>query len=278
MANRITSVQNPRVKDSVRLRGRRGREEQQRIVIDGSREIARALQAGVQIIEVFAPVSALSELERGVLAKVEQTGAIVYDASPTVMNKLAYGDRDAGLVAVAHTPQCSLQQLSVPEDAIVAVLERVEKPGNLGAVVRSADAARVSAVFVADGGTDLYNPNAIRASAGTIFGLPVISTTATDALSWLRSGKFRIFATRVDGTRCYWNASLTGRIAVVLGSESTGLSDVWAGPDIQSISIPQYGVADSLNVSVTAAILFYEALRQREPPGVESATNRNKRK
>lgn len=264
MTNRITSLQNQRVKEVMRLRNRRGRDEQQRIVIDGAREISRALLAGVQVVEVYAAIPSLSAFEQETVTRASQAGAEVFDVSAAVIDKLAYGDRDVGLVAVARTPERTLDQLTVPENAVVCVLECVEKPGNLGAVVRSADAARISAILVSDGGTDVYNPNAIRASAGTIFSMPVIATTAADALSWLRSREFRILAARVSDGETYWEVSFAGRIAIVLGSESSGLTSVWTGDSVQTISLPQHGISDSLNVSVTAAVLFYEALRQRE--------------
>lgn len=264
MPDRITSVQNQRVKNAVRLRDRRGREEQQRMIIDGTREISRALDAGVQITEVFVCEGALDDSERAIAKRAAEHGAAVYDVTSAIQSKLAYGDREGGLVAVASLPPRSLALLSVPSDALVAVLERVEKPGNVGAVARSADAAGVSAVLVADGGTDIFNPNAIRASGGTIFSLPVIPVTAEAALAWLRTAGFHIFATRVGSSERYWDAPLHGRSAIVLGNEAGGLSNLWVGEDIEAISVPQLGIADSLNVSVTAAILFYEALRQRE--------------
>jgi TrmH family RNA methyltransferase len=145
----------------------------------------------------------------------------------------------------------------------VAVLEGVEKPGNAGAVLRSADAAGVSAVIVADARTDLFNPNAIRASLGAIFSLPVCEATSADALAWLRQRRFAVFAARVDGAVPYTQADYRGPAAIVLGSEAAGLSPVWTGDDIQAVRLPMLGVVDSLNVSAAAAVLFYEARRQR---------------
>jgi TrmH family RNA methyltransferase len=154
--------------------------------------------------------------------------------------------------------------MAAPQTApLIAVLEGVEKPGNVGAVLRSADAAGVSAVILADGRTDLYNPNAIRASSGTIFSMPVCEATSSDVLAWLRERGFRIAAARVDGSVPYTKVDYRGPTAIVLGSEATGLSPIWSGNDIQAVRLPMLGAADSLNVSVTAAVLFYEALRQR---------------
>ena len=147
--------------------------------------------------------------------------------------------------------------------ALVAVLEGIEKPGNVGAILRSADAAGVSAVIAVNLATDLFNPNAIRASAGTIFSLPFVATSSESAREWLDERDFQVLATRVDGAINYTEANYTGRTAIVLGSEAQGLSGDWAGDDVNAIKLPMLGVADSLNVSVTAAVLFYEALRQR---------------
>jgi TrmH family RNA methyltransferase len=166
-------------------------------------------------------------------------------------------------VAIAEAPRRSLVDLSLPADALVAVVEGVEKPGNLGAVLRSADAAGVSGLIVADGCTDLYNPNAIRASLGAIFTVPVCQASAAETLDWLRNGAFRILAARVDGEINHTQADFRGRVAIALGSEAHGLSAAWQATDITPIRLPMLGQVDSLNLSATAAVLFYEALRQR---------------
>jgi TrmH family RNA methyltransferase len=145
---------------------------------------------------------------------------------------------------------------------VVAVLEGLEKPGNVGAVIRSADGAGVAAVIVVDGGTDLYNPNAIRASLGTAFTVPLVDAPAQTARDWLEANSFQILTARVGAGTNYTDISYGRATALVLGSESHGLSDIWQGDGVTPISLPMLGVADSLNVSVTAALLFYEALRQ----------------
>jgi TrmH family RNA methyltransferase len=142
-------------------------------------------------------------------------------------------------------------------------LEGVEKPGNLGAVLRSADAVGVSALILADSRVDLYNPNAIRASLGTIFTVPVCEASSSEVLNWLRENKLKIFAARVDGSVPYTQVDYRGPTAYVLGAEATGLTPAWTAPDITAIHLPMHGIADSLNLSATAAVLFYEALRQR---------------
>ncbi len=260
----ITSLQNPRVKAAVRLRDGRHRAKQGRILIDGARELLRAMDAEIQLLEVFVcePLCE-SEDARRVLAGLPECGAEILRVGKPVFEKLAFGERAEGVLGVAAMPRPSLSDLTLPRDPLVAVLEGVQKPGNVGAVLRSADAAGVSALIVADPGTDLYNPNAIRASLGTIFTLPVATATATQTLDWLRRNELTVFAARVDASVDYTEADFRGPAAIVLGSEAQGLTDVWSADEITPIRLPMLGAADSLNVSATAAVLFYEALRQR---------------
>jgi RNA methyltransferase, TrmH family len=261
----ITSLHNPRVKAAGKLRDRSGREEQGRIIIDGLREIGRALQGGLKLSEVyFLPERCGDGEHERLLQDARQVGAELYDVSPAVMEKLSFGQRLEGIVAVAEQPRRSLGDLTIAGDGLVAVVEGAEKPGNIGAILRTADAAGLSAVIIADGGTDLFNPNAIRASLGAIFTLSVCEATSQAALDWLRNGQFRMFAARVDGAVDYTAANLRGRAAIVLGSEAHGLSDHWRGDDITPIRLPLLGTVDSLNLSATAAVLFYESLRQRQ--------------
>jgi RNA methyltransferase, TrmH family len=260
----LTSIQNPRVKAASRLRERSGRDDQGRIIVDGVREISRALAAGVEVIEVYfcAELCSGEEHER-LLAAAGNMRAELMEVAPHVMEKLSFGQRVEGMVAVARRPERRLADLKLAEDTLVAIVEGVEKPGNLGAIVRTADAAGVAAVLVADGGTDLYNPNAIRASLGAIFSLPVVAVSSEEALAWLREREFRVFAARVDGVTEYTQVDFRGRSAIALGSEAHGLSDRWRAPEINGVRLPLLGSVDSLNLSATAAVLFYEALRQR---------------
>jgi TrmH family RNA methyltransferase len=266
----ITSLHNPRVKDAVRLRDRRHREKQQRIVIDGARELGRAIAAGVRIVEAFiCEPLAIGDESRQTLQAIARCGCEVLPVNELVFEKLAFGQRVDGILGVAEMPRPTLQTLTISGDnPLIAVLEGVEKPGNFGAVLRSADAAGVSAVIAADGRTDLFNPNAIRASLGTIFSMPICETTSGEVVAWLRERRFAMYAARVDGSAPYTEVDYRGPTAIVLGSEATGLSPVWTGQDIRAIRLPMLGAADSLNVSVTAAVLFYEALRQKDqsPP------------
>lgn len=187
----------------------------------------------------------------------------MFTVSPDVFAKIAFGDREDGIIAVAETPRTGLSELQLSAEPLVAVLEGIEKPGNVGAILRSADAAGVEAVIVADGRTDLYNPNTIRASLGTVFRRNICESTAADTIDWLREKKLAIVAARPDASTVYTDANLRGGVAIVLGSEATGLSDAWTSAGATPVRLPMHGLADSLNVSTTAAVLFYEALRQR---------------
>jgi TrmH family RNA methyltransferase len=260
----ITSPHNPRLKAAIKLRDRRARESTGRFLIDGLREIERAAQSGIIIEEAFVKEDAESPGAAALASHLQESGATVLTTASVPFEKLAFGNRDEGVVAVAQTPRLSLGALKLPPNPLIAVLEGIEKPGNIGAVLRTADAAGVSAVILADCVTDLYNPNAIRASLGAIFTVRACAASAQETLAWLKQHGLAIFAARVDGAADYASASYRGPSAIVLGSEAQGLSEGWNGPDVMPIALPMQGIVDSLNVSATAAVLFYEAARQRQ--------------
>ena len=185
--------------------------------------------------------------------------------SEAVIGKLAFGDRSDGVVAIVRSPSTSLEALiaALPAEPLVVVVEGVEKPGNLGAILRTADGAGADAVIAADARTDLFNPNAIRASLGTIFALPVAAGPSEAVLDALAGRGVRLVSARVDAERAYTDADLRGPLGLVLGSEAEGLRSAWDDPRVEPVRIPMRGAADSLNVSVAAAVLLYEAVRQR---------------
>jgi TrmH family RNA methyltransferase len=260
----LTSTANPRVAAAVALRDRRGRERAGLTLIDGAREVRRALDAGVEIAEAFVCEPLLAGPDaRAALDRLGATGVPVRATSERVFGRIAFGERAEGMVAVARIPPLELDRLVLPARPLIVVVEAVEKPGNLGAVLRSADGAGVDALIAASPRTDLFNPNAIRASAGSIFSVPLAAAETSAVLAWLRAHGIRTIATRVGASTPYTEADLTGPVAVALGAETDGLTDAWSGPDVETVSIPMLGIADSLNVSVTAAILVYEARRQR---------------
>lgn len=260
----LTSFANPRVKAATALRDRRARERSGLTLIDGTREIRRALDAGAEVVEAFSCETLLAGHDaRAALDLLGARGVVVQPTNEAVFAKLAFGERAEGLVAIARIPSTALADLELPGDPLVAVIEGVEKPGNVGAVLRTADGAGVDAVVAASPRTDLFNPNAIRASAGTMFTVPVAAAPAAEVLAWLRERGMRIVAARVDAERLYTEVDLTGPLVLVLGAEADGLTETWTAEDIEAVRLPMLGVADSLNVSVSAAILLYEARRQR---------------
>lgn len=261
----LASPSNPRIKAVARLRDRRERASTGLTLVDGAREVRRALEAGVDVVEAFVRERRLAgEDARAALDALAAAGIRVSAVTDAAFDKIAFGDRAEGLLAVVRDPTRSLEGLVLPDDPLVVVLEGVEKPGNLGAALRTADGAGVDALVAASPRTDLANPNVIRASAGTIFAVPLAAAPTGDVLAWLRDHRLRIIAARVDATRSYTEADLTGPLAIALGTETEGLTDAWNGNDVHPVRLPMRGIADSLNLSVSAAILLYEARRQRD--------------
>lgn len=262
----ILSPANPRVRAAAALRDRRARDRTGRTLVDGGRELARAIEAGAAIQEAFVCSPRLRAPEaRAAVGRLASAGVALHECSPAAYEKLAFGDRDEGLVAVVWTPAAELKGLRLPEEPLVVVTEDVEKPGNVGAILRSADGAGADALIAADAATDIFNPNVIRASIGTVFSVPVARASAPDARSWLQAAGIRIVTARVDAPMLYTDADLRGPLAIILGSEAGGLSAAWESPGVEAVRLPMLGVADSLNVSATAAVLLYEARRQRGP-------------
>jgi len=265
-ADVISSPANPRVKAAVRLRDRREREETGLTLVDGGRELLRALAQSVEVDHAFVSTELVIGADASAaLDALRRVGASLIEVSPAVLAKVAFGDRSDGLVAVIRTPSVALEGLTPGMHPLVVVVEALEKPGNLGAIMRTADAVGASAVIAADPRTDVFNPNAIRASVGTIFGVPLAVATASQVLDWLVGHGVTAMAAGVDASQAYGDVDLGGPIAIVLGSEAGGLTSTWNDPRVRPVRIPMLGAADSLNVSVAAAILLFEARRQRAP-------------
>jgi TrmH family RNA methyltransferase len=261
----LTSFANPRVKAALGLRDRGERDRTGLTLVDGAREVRRALDAGVDLVEAFVCEPLLAGPDaRVALDRLREANVAWKATTETVFAKLAFGARSEGIVAVVRIPSTTIADLELADDPLVAVIEGIEKPGNIGAVLRSADGAGVAAVIAASPRTDLFNPNAIRSSAGTMFTLPVAAASSAEVLAWLHDRSLRIVAARVDAQRLYTDVDLTGPLAIILGAEADGLTDAWSADDIDAVRLPMLGIADSLNVSVSAAILFYEARRQRD--------------
>lgn len=258
----ITSPRNEKIKAAVKLRRRKHRGRQGRTLIDGARELSRAIAANIQITEIyFCPALCQTSESCRLLEQIDEFTMDVYEVSENVFEHLAFGERAEGFIGVAIPPKNDLDDLEIPQNPLVVIVEGIEKPGNLGAIVRSADGAGVSAVILADQKTDVFNPNAIRASLGTVFSMSICSAESKEVCNWLKVKGFQVIAAAVDAKDSYVEVDYTVPTAIILGTESTGLSGVWK--TAHPVSIPMYGVADSLNVSASAAILFYEAQRQK---------------
>ncbi|MEO9935490.1 RNA methyltransferase [Rhodopirellula bahusiensis] len=269
----IRSLQNAAVRRIVSLRRSRKRRAAGVVLVDGPRESLRAIEAGLKLaafyeIESKASDSAnQSEMPEQAVARRHAMDAGVHRwVTADVFRKIAYTASTDRCVAEFVAPDDSLEQLanhSSFNDGLILVLDRVEKPGNLGAVFRSADAAGVSAVLLSDCPSDRFNPNAIRGSLGAVFTVPSASGSGSDVSSFLQTHGYRVAAMRVEGSRPLFEFDLRGKVAVVLGSEADGLAGRWAGDSVEPVALPMAGHVDSLNVSVSAAVVAYETVRQR---------------
>jgi TrmH family RNA methyltransferase len=257
----LDSPQNPRVKALVKLKERRAREREGRFLIEGTREISRALKAGISLHEIYFCPAFLSPEGKDVLG---QASLEPVEMSEAAFRKVSYRENPDGLLAVAPLVERQLASLKLPENALVLVVDGLEKPGNLGALLRTADGAGLDAVVATGKGTDLNNPNVIRASMGSVFSRPVLEVEAAELIGWLKRHRYRTVAASPHATRSYWQEDYRGPTALVLGAEHEGLSPLWEGAAQGRVAIPMRGLADSLNVATAGALLIYEALRQRE--------------
>ncbi len=220
----------------------------------------------------FREILVSPRADPSLVAELVRAGLPLVAISEAIGARIGYGERDSGLVAVVATPPTDLGRLEPPSPALIVVAEAVEKPGNLGAITRSADAAGADAVIAADPRTDPFNPNAIRASLGSVLTLPLAIAPSRTVLAWLHERRIRPIAARVDAEVVYTAIDLRGPIAIVLGAEDVGLSSVWHDPGVTSVRLPMHGIVDSLNVSVAAAVLLYEARRQRDAARAPAST------
>ena len=259
---RLTSAQNPRIKELILL-GTKARERRASglFVTEGVRECVRAIEAGVQPQTVFCCPEYLRD--EAAEAVINGCGARRYDLSPALYDHVAYRGGVEGIICIMRDPKRSLDTLTPRENPLILVLEGIEKPGNVGAMLRTADAAGVDAVLVCDPLCDLYNPNLIRASLGAVFTVPVVTCSSQDAAEWLRAGGIRILTAQLQDSLPYYDTDMRCGTALVMGTEDRGLTDFWRERADAHIRIPMAGVMDSLNVSVSAAILCFEAVRQR---------------
>lgn len=260
IAVHISSRHNPKVKELLRLYKHRDREEAGLFLIEGYRELSRALDANHPLQSLFiCPEFYLGSHEEELLKRVDVP---IYICTPPVFEALSYRDRPDGLIAIAPMQHHNLDSLT-SHNPFYVVAEAIEKPGNLGTILRSADGAGADGVIVCDACTDLFNPNVVRASVGTLFTQPVVSCDAEALEPWLKAHKITIVAATPSATQLYTDVDLTGPLAIFVGTEQYGLSARWMGPDVLKVRIPMCGVADSLNVAMATTLLLYEVLRQR---------------
>jgi len=256
----ITSTKNKRIQNLVRLEKPRERKEQGVFSIEGLKEIGKAYKAGYSVDALFfcPDVISIDQVETFTNRETE-----VFSVTKEVFAKITYRENSGGMVVVSKPKSHSLQNIHLHENPLIIVLESVEKPGNLGAILRTADAAGVDGLIICDTQTDLYNPNVIRSGLGCLFTVPVATGTTEEVVQWLKDHGISIFCTGLNASVPYHTIDFTLPAAIVMGTESTGLTQQWLKASDQNIIIPMCGMADSLNVSVSAAIVIFEAKRQR---------------
>lgn len=255
----ISSTQNQRIKHLVALQQKSQlRREENLIVVEGVRELQHCIDANFTVREIYYCPSLLDNCQ------LPASNSEVIEVTREVYDKIAYRGSTEGVLAVVEPLHLSLADINVGESPLIVVLESVEKPGNIGAVLRSADAAQATAVVVCDPLTDLYNPNLIRSSIGAIFTVPCVACSSDDCIKFLKENNIQILTAQLQDSDLYYHTNMRRGTAIVMGTESTGLTNAWREAADAHIRIPMRGALDSLNVSVSAAILLFEAVRQRE--------------
>ena len=259
----ITSAQNPKIKRLLQLQQKSSeRRKAGLFVVEGIREVERCVEKGYEIDTIFYLNKPMAENVSEIIEK--NKGIKLFEVSPTIYEKIAYRGSTEGVIAEVKTKDKTLKDLNLSKNPLVVVLESVEKPGNLGAILRSADAAGADALIVCDPLTDLYNPNLIRNSTGAIFSVPCVACTSEECIKFLKENNIQILTAQLQDSELYYDTDMKRGTAIVMGTEATGLTDIWRKAADAHIRIPMLGITDSLNVSVSAAILLYEAVRQRE--------------
>ncbi|HEY4784592.1 MAG TPA: RNA methyltransferase [Bacteroidales bacterium] len=263
MVDKITSLQNPRIKNIVHLSKARERREQNLMVVEGFRETFMAFQSGFEIKELYFSKETNLHPDTAKLLRQLPTTCQTIDVSKTVFEKIAYRENSDGLIALVTPKYMKPDELELSANPLILVLESVEKPGNLGAILRTADAAAIDAVMVCDPQTDIFNPNVVRSSLGCIFSKQVVTCTSNEAIQFLRKKGIKTYAAALSATSFYHETDFSGPTAIVMGTEADGLTESWLNGADYQIKIPMAGKVDSLNVSTSAAVLVFEVKRQR---------------
>lgn len=267
MPMHLTSPHNPHFKDALKLEKRSERAQRRLTLVEGVREVSRALAAGITPVTAFlCPERVDAPALAPALVQLHELDAArrcrLFIVTPELFARLAVREESGGVVLVIPFLNTALDHLPRRQPSFFVVIDRPEKPGNLGAILRTADAAGVDGVIVC-GGVDVHNPNVVRASLGTLFTVPVAEAADVDAAAWLRGQGIRLFATTPDAVTPYTATPLTGAVAIVMGSEAAGLSPFWRTVADEHVTIPMFGQADSLNLATATALLLYEVVRQR---------------
>lgn len=260
MALEITSLKNPRIKQLASLEKSRDRRELGLFVIEGIREISLAQKSGFELESLFICPEIFAQDDHYPI-HVEANDILFVPSA--IFSKIAYRENTGGIIAIAKTQPHALAQLPVAENGLYLILEKVEKPGNIGAMLRTADAAGLSGVIICDPATDFFNPNVVRSSVGCLFTVPIASASNEDVQMWCEKNKIQVCATELNATKAYDEVNFKQSSAILMGSESQGLSEFWLEKAAEKIIIPMAGKIDSMNVSNAAAIVIFEALRQR---------------
>jgi TrmH family RNA methyltransferase len=258
----ITSAQNPKIQTLLALQEKsKERRKKGQFVVEGRRELLHCIEAGYDPYTIFFCREIISEEDLMHIA--EKCTCSFIEIPRHLYDKVAYRGGTEGIIAELKCKEKRLEDLKLKDNPLIVILESVEKPGNLGAVLRSADASGADAVIVCDPLTDLYNPNLIRSSIGGIFTVQTATATSEETIKWLKANNIKIYTAQLQDSKWYYDTDMTGGTAIIMGTEATGLTDIWRQAADSHIKIPMLGKLDSLNVSVSAAILLFEAVKQR---------------
>jgi TrmH family RNA methyltransferase len=261
----MISLENYQIHEIKKIRTREYRKKSNLLIVEGYPEVSKALSAGVFFEKVYyCPEIPLSHQDDEELLKALRSQCeSFFEISEADFAQIAFGARLKGILAICHVPKSLLSDISLPENPLVLVLESIEKPGNIGTIIRSCDAAGVDAVFVSESKTDVFNQHVVRSSIGSVFHVPVVEVNNDDILYYLKLNNIAIVYTSAKAKRCYTKTDLTKPLAIVIGNEHDGVSDFWKDNASEGINIPMNGVSSSLNAAMSATVVIYEAARQR---------------
>lgn len=261
---RLASCDNPRIKEIIKLRQAHYRKENNLFIIEGYREFKLALRSNLDIVALYyCPSFFKKDDEHQILKSLLASRVSLFEVDQKLYNKISYGDRKEGLIALARQPSLSLDNIKLKTNPLLVVADSIEKPGNIGAILRTSDGCGIDGLIVSGGNADVYNPNTVRSSMGTIFTVAIAKAENAQAFSYLKKHKIKIVSASTQAKLIYSAFDFRSACAIVLGSEDKGLSEIWKENADCEVRIPMVGAADSLNVSVAASVLLFEALRQR---------------